>query len=320
MAEVSIKDTEALFRRLVSLGQAKYGLSAVPALRHNLINLGTLLLILLALAGLTYLNTMAPWGFVILMSLGYAYLFVVLVSFVPHEAGHATFIKARSKRVARFFNAFFGRMVCLPFGLSFSVDWQGNHYAHHKEPIVSTDPQIPPERILYGKALYRKALAIMFVPGFSIFSRFVPMQYKKDGKKLAGLGVLLVWSVVIWVCVRQNHSSLLIALYYGLTISSAYGFFKESIEHQREVSSIFKSRTYLFPGHRILMPIHANYHFEHHLNSSIPWYNLPSFHNEIFPIIPEDVRSRIYDFRVADMIAAASGGTRDSMRDYAAGK
>jgi fatty acid desaturase len=248
----------------------------------------------------------------------YAYLFVVLTSLVPHEAGHAIFIKTKNKRLAKFFNEFFGRLICLPFALSFSFDWKRNHYEHHRDPIGSDDPQIPPERILYGKALYRKALALSFIPGYPGVSRFAPMRYTKKNKELAELGGLVFWVAAGWFLYKHHQAVTAAAIVVGLGLSTGYGFFKESIEHQRDVPSIFRTRTYLYPFHRIWMPVHTNYHFEHHLNSSVPWYNLPRFHEEIFPLIPDPIRAQLYDRSLADLIKTAAGRRREEMLAFSA--
>ena len=58
-----------------------------------------------------------------------------------------------------------------------------------------------------------------------------------------------------------------------------------------------RSRTSHFPLRRLLMPFNISLHFEHHLNSGIPWYELPRYERALAGVVPAEIQREVYHRR-----------------------
>jgi fatty acid desaturase len=99
------------------------------------------------------------------------------------------------------------------------------------------------------------------------------------------------------------------ALAYGLQVLAALNQLKGSLEHGGEIAfdpdRLLRSRSSMVPLQRLLPMFYVTiYHFEHHLNYAVPWYDLPRYHRDVHALVPPDLRGEIFN---ADLLAQLAG-------------
>lgn len=93
---------------------------------------------------------------------------------------------------------------------------------------------------------------------------------------------------------------------------------RQSLEHggpiSREKNPFLRTRTTLSRWRVFLAPLNISYHFEHHLNPLVPWYNLKQYSKEIQKVIPDELKSTFYNKnQVFNQLAGHLPGVQKSL-------
>ncbi len=258
---------------------------------HNRINL----LATLAVASI-FVGTIALGAFLpVLVYLPLAIVIFGCIYFavnilVIHECSHNMFVLSRDRERQKRLNRLLGRMAALPFMTDYIRHWEKGHTIHHLRPCEADDPQ--DRDPITGAALMRKYLILLLIP-LSFMAMNPSRQYPGNlGRAAAGiflwwlpLGALTTW-LVGW--------PVPVAMFLGLQVTMILNMTKKAQEHggglAQEPDFTLRSRTYLYPLSPVTSPFNINYHFEHHANFNVPWYDLRRYHARLLDIVPEQLK------------------------------
>lgn len=277
--------------------------------KHNLINLSVFAAALCLVAAVCTAGLyIAPLPYVLLASPVLGFAFFCLYVLVIHEASHGMFLLADKHKTRIALNRAFGWPVSLFFFTHYGKLWEVGHLEHHVRPIEENDPQSL-NRVT-GPKFFLGVLALLFVPGYVFIQRvFVRSKLQQKGSSWwipfvslaifgsigAALGVAIGW----WVP---------LAMLMGMQILSALNELKGALEHGGEIAfhpePLLRSRTSLFTLRPLVMPLNISMHFEHHLNHTVPWYELVNYHRAILPLVPEEIRDNLFN---RDLISQVLG-------------
>jgi fatty acid desaturase len=275
---------------VVKVGK-KYHVKKQSKLRHCTTNLLFATGLWMCVAALLWCATIAPmWLYpVISILLGSCFFghFILII----HECSHNMFLVTSNKKQTVNWNYQIGKWSSVPFMTAYDQHWGKGHVIHHLRPCESDDPQNPDP--LDGKRLLRKLLIVWLVPfGFAPANPSSKYENRLMRMVLGGL----VWAPIIWMMATIKPSSLLV-IYGGFVIVTTLNLLKIAQEHGSGLATVkdplLRSRTYFYPFAFLFSPFNIHYHFEHHVSFMVPWYLLPSFHNEIKAIVPQEMRSLI---------------------------
>lgn len=217
-----------------------------------------------------------------------------------HDFAHYRFIadKSRSEWVGDIF---------LAWPLFTTVDgYRQNHLAHHRYTNTDQDPdwviKLGTRQFTFPQEF---SYAIMNLAGYfvgissvrdlrSLMSRLSAGEPAARSRRLARLAFyLLVMAVIVatgtwkgfllyWVA---PYLSVFLLVLYVRSVAEHFG----SMDYEHELTS---SRTVLpYWWERLFFaPHHVNYHLDHHLYPSVPFYNLPQLHTALLAD-PEYARS-----------------------------
>ena len=264
--------------------------------RHNAVNLACTALVVGVIGTTMWAGQHVAWPLYLPLAaiiFGWAYfgLFILVI----HEASHGMFLVGTDRRRAQRWNTMSGWAVSVFFGVHYRKHWAEGHLEHHVRPLEPTDPQrfsLP-----IGKALASTALRYFFIPGYLFYDRTVGRKRHKGGKSASTRGAIVafvgIWSVMLPTVTITLGWPVAVAMFWGLHILAIWNLAKGGLEHGgaigQEPDPMFRSRTSLFPGRRLIMPFNITLHFEHHLNFTVPWYDLWRFHKELRAIAPPEV-------------------------------
>ncbi|MEM7792877.1 MAG: fatty acid desaturase [Cyanobacteria bacterium P01_C01_bin.118] len=273
---------------------------------HNIFNLSVLCLILSWVGGLVYLGSiLTTWLYIPLGALGFGLSYFMLIILVVHEASHQMFIILKNSKRARVWNRLFGWLVCIPFGINYSQHWEIGHLIHHSYPVEPQDPQNCPETIHTGATLWRYLTKVMLVPGYALLRPGstcpTAKPYSQDWTLTAGaaISIITIGLLEIYCC----HWTVAVAAILGIQILVALNILKIAMEHGGDVGKrdyyFLRSCSSFFPFRKIFMPLNITLHFEHHLNCSVPWYDLLRYHNNLQEIVPDEFKSLLFKSNIA---------------------
>ncbi|MBC7545296.1 MAG: fatty acid desaturase [Candidatus Sericytochromatia bacterium] len=298
----------AWLRECMAQGKHYHWIRKAP-LGHNLLNVGiyaaTFALIAATIAAGGRFH---PGLYIPVASLIFALSFFSLFILVVHEASHDMFVIAKDNARRRFWNRVFGWSVALPFGVHYIRHWEEGHTIHHLHPIEAEDPQA--FNRITGPALWKMAAIFLIVPGYAFVHRIISKRSVTQTR--TGPGVLIGFFAV-WVPLMVLTGALIawtvpVALLLGLQITLVLNQFKGALEHGGEIAfepnPLLRSRTSFFPFRNLLMPWNITLHFEHHLNFSVPWYDLVRYHRDIRGLVPAELQSEIFN---RDILAQLNG-------------
>lgn len=276
--------------------------------RHNLINLGSLLLVVLGFVATGALAGALPWWAGIpLGAILFGPLLFSLFILVIHECSHAMFLLARDAERVRALNHLLGDLAAALVFTNYRLHWEKGHTAHHLHP---TEPEIDPQNPdpLDGPRLERKLAFLAVVPGYAFMANpsgkyaFAPLRF------FAALGF---WALVALALGAAFGWPAAVALLLGWNVVAALNLLKIAQEHgsalRHEPDPWLRSRTYFYPLWPVFSPFNINYHFEHHLNFSVPWYLLPAYHRKIMGLVPEEIRPYLLTRGAAEYVEQAAG-------------
>lgn len=299
----------------------KYHFRTKTPLRHNAINAVSLLTILGSIAGtISVANAVTPWLYVPIAAAMFGLLYFGLFILVVHEASHGMLWLSADKARTKRWNARSGWFIATIFGVHYEKHWEVGHLEHHVRPLEPSDPQrfsIPIQRDLWSKVL-----KILLIPGFLFYDRTVGRAQTKSGKSSSSKPTIIAF-VVTWVGILTAASllsgaPLALAMLGGIHVLGIWNLVKGGLEHGgaigKEADTFFRSRTTMFLGRRILMPFNITLHFEHHLNFTVPWYDLVRYQADLQSIVPEVVLAEVVNSRPLAQLSGALGGLSPQAR------
>ena len=269
--------------------------------KHNLINLSVFfgvwaLIGATAAAGAFITN---PLLYVPVATCVFGYAFFCLYILVIHEASHGMLILAGTRKQRLFWNRLFAWPISLLFITHYKKLWEVGHLEHHVRPIEEDDPQSL-NRIT-GPRLFTGIMALLLIPGYVLIQRvFVRAKLQQKGSSwwVPVVGVLMFGGMLALAGVFISPWVSL-ALLMGVQLLSALNELKGALEHGGAIAfhpePLMRSRTSFFPGRHLIMPLNISLHFEHHLNHTVPWYELMNYHHAILPLVPEELRDNIFN-------------------------
>ena len=301
--------------RAAILAGHRYHFRHKTPLAHNAINLGALALLLAGIAAVIFASPrIDPLLYVPVAAVAFGVLYFGLFVLVVHEASHQMFLLSGSRQRRRRMNRIAGSCVAVLFATHYRKHWEEGHLEHHVRPLEPDDPQ--QHNILTGRPLLVRLLANLFVPGFLFLERTIFRTRRAGGKSTSSRGVILAF-VAIWAALLAAVGTFVgapaaLALFLGVHVLSALNQIKGALEHGgaigREPDPYLRSRSTLFALRHLIMPFNVTLHFEHHLNYSVPWYDLPRYQRDLRAIVPATVLAGVINERPLAQLRGRLGG------------
>jgi fatty acid desaturase len=271
---------------------------------HNCINCLALSLILFGIVQLSFLSAYISLLIYLPTAIfGFGILQFMLFILVIHEASHNMFLVFKSIERTRFWNRFFGWTIAAFYGIEYVKHWEIGHQIHHYDTIKENDPQNCSNTIYSGSALFEYAVKVLLLPGYCQFLRKydqceAPRYYGLNLKLLAGQ--IILWGLFVTASALYLSWAVPVAVFLGIQVVSALNQFKIAMEHGgnigRHEQLFLRSCSSFFPLRWLLMPLNISLHFEHHLNSCVPWYDLMNYHRELEKIVPAEIRPQVFHY------------------------
>lgn len=281
--------------------------------RHNLIGVAVLVVVALGIAGLIAIQAAADrWALVPVIGVALGLCYYTLLGIPVHEASHGMMFLSRDAGRRKRWNTAIGWVCALPFGIHYRRHWAEGHVTHHIHPLEDDDPQALNR--LTGRPLLFVLALLLLVPGAALVHRFTVKRPTGYGGSSAGVfaAFAAIWSLVLVVSTVAWGAKVAVALAYGLQVLAALNQLKGALEHGGEIAfdpdRLLRSRSSMFPL-RALLPMFfvTIYHFEHHLNYAVPWYDLPRYHRDIYRLVPADLRPAIFNAELYAQLAGEKG-------------
>ncbi len=266
-----------------------------PPLRHNLINLAAAAGVLGAVGGVMALGGVLPPALYLPLAvpaLGALYFSVFVL--IIHECSHNMFLihsdQERTKRI----NHWIGIAAAMPLFTDYVNHWEKGHIYHHLHPCEEGDKQHV--HTYTGARLWRTLLKLLLIPGYAVTLN--PSKgYPGSAKRVAI--TLVMWAGFIALTGLLISWTVPVAFVLAFNVVQMLNLLKKSQEHgdglEDEPDPIFRTRTYFNPLRSLGSPFNISYHFEHHLNFSVPWYNLPAYHKLVYALTPAPLRPLLYN-------------------------
>jgi fatty acid desaturase len=284
--------------------------------RHNAIGMAVPTLVAIAGAGLLELTRVVDtWAYVPIAGVGFGLLYYTLLGIPVHEASHGMMFVSRDPARRKRWNTLIGWTCALPFGIHYRRHWAEGHVTHHIHPIEDDDPQAFNRST--GPALARVLALLLLVPGAALVHRFTVKRQTGYGGSSFGVFAAFValWAVALPAAGAVYGWKAALALAYGLQVLAALNQLKGALEHGGEIAfdphRLLRSRSSLFPF-RLLLPMFyvTIYHFEHHLNYAVPWYDLPHYHRDVARLMPAALKPDIFNEDLLAQLAGHKGRIR----------
>lgn len=289
---------------------------------HNATNLAVLTL---TLGGIFLLleasHVLSAWLYLLLAPLGFGLLYFVLFILVVHEASHGMFLLSANRTLERWLNRISGWAVCACFGVHYAKHWERGHVEHHVRPLEDNDPQR--FSIWVGAALWGQVFKTLFIPGYLFYARTAGRTKTAKGKSSSSKHLLvmaaLFWTTSITITTWVYGWAAGVAIFLGMHVLQSLNALKGGLEHGGaigdEPNPFARSRTTLFVGRHLLMPLNITLHFEHHLNFTVPWYDLGRYHRELKSVVPPEVWNAVINHAPLAQLKDTLGGLSPQARE-----
>jgi len=222
------------------------------------------------------------WGYAIafvLMGRGFALLLIL-----SHEAAHRLLLRDRR------LNDFVGRWLLAYPGFTPLDAYRRSHMAHHRDEMGPDEPDLglyrgyPITRASMRRKLVRDAV------GISGWKNLRPLftSLRRPSSRPVAARILGVQLLLLGAAVAAGRWWLYPLLWLGpwLTVWRVINRLRAIAEHGGLVRSPDRRlTTHVVHQHPLarfwMVPYHTGWHLAHHVDSGIPWRNLPRLHDEL---------------------------------------
>ncbi len=235
-----------------------------------------------------------------------------------HEMGHNTAFKTQ------WVNDVVYRLSSFMLWREATV-WRWSHDRHHTDTIVVGRDM----EIAFQRPTSRRQLVKTFsgVGALSFWPRILrhagggrdrevaafmpesewPAVHREARQYVAIQGLVIIACFMLWTPLPL----LLVGLptVYGMWLMVFFGITQHAGLQENVLDHRLNTRTvYMNPVFRFLY-LNMNYHIEHHMFPTVPYYNLPALHAEVKPFLPEPVPNTMAAYR--ELLGAMSAQRTD---------
>jgi len=288
--------------------------------KHNVLNLSLMAGILGGLLMVFRAGSwMHPLLYILIAAFAVGTLTFGLFCLVIHECSHNMFVLHANHRWTRRLNRWIGVAIATPMFTDYVRHWEIGHRIHHRHTGESVDPQYA--HTFAGPELKRHLLRLAFIPGYAML---LNPSRKYPESKIIKLVAVVLWAGFIAFSLRFLSWQVPVATFLGFNVLQALNLVKKYLEHggglNAEPDPAFRTRTYFSPMGSWSSPFNINYHFEHHLNHTIPWYDLPAYHSKVAAIVPPEVHPLVFSRHYFDYLRGERPEYTADTRDLISGK
>jgi len=230
-----------------------------------------------------------------------------------HDAAHGTLFRTR------WLNDRFADLVCAAPVWSDTARYRRHHLAHHAHTGTERDPDLALAlvepmsrgslarkiaRDLLGATGLKRVVGLVMIDlellAFDVSGRARRLPYRglafhaRSGLRhlwkpaLANVALALVagWTYAAWAVAYLTTFSLVVRV-RSLAEHAGMARGEDPLRNTRSTHAGVLARA-------IFAPLHVNYHLEHHLLPTVPWFRLPALHRRVAEQIPTSSRARGY--------------------------
>jgi fatty acid desaturase len=240
--------------------------------------LGAWLQLTLTVAGAIWLSHPLGWAAAYLL-MGRAY---VRFAILGHEAAHRLLFSKKSV------NDFVGKWFLAYVAFTPIEAYRRSHMAHHKEEFGPEEPDmnlyrgypIPPDSM--RRKLVRDAF---FISGYKNLKPLVQLAWKRNPVALQILAAQVVL-LLGFTAIGRPELYLFLWLLPQMSVWRVFNRLRSIAEHGGMTRSTDRRET----THHVeqswlarfwIVPYNTGWHLAHHVDSGIPWRNLPKLHEEL---------------------------------------
>lgn len=257
----------------------------------------------------SWASILLTWGLIVLtfaLAIYYPNPLVWLVAFVlmarhqlslsilMHDAAHKRLFKDIT------WNDYLGQFLLASPVLFSLTAYRNFHLKHHQDPLAPDDPDLsltggyPIPRASFYRKLFRDITGqsyFKFIKYFISKSRSEKSRSVKSGGVRTGpnfqvvVASMVAANLLIWGALAvSGHGWLYLTLWLLPTMTMLQVLLRirgvaEHAGYQQNDDQRLNARTIINPLQTFFFaPNNVNYHIEHHVYPSIPWYNLPKVH------------------------------------------
>jgi fatty acid desaturase len=281
-------------RELISAGSPHHYLKKDPW-THNLLNGGMAGLLVVGIIVVLWAGLfLHPLLYLPLAALALGNLYFGLFILVIHECSHNMFMVSRDRQRGRRLNHWIGRGVSVILFTNYIEHWEHGHRVHHLRPGEPEDTQS--EGTLTGPPLRWTLTRLALIPGYAAVLN--PSKRYASSRPIIRRAIAF-WAVFAAVCLWLGAWPLPVAAIMAFNVLQGLNLIKKSLEHGagllEEPDPLFRTQTYFTPLGRLISPFNINYHFEHHLNFTVPWYDLPRYHARVAAMVPDALHEHVFN-------------------------
>ncbi|MEL6342972.1 MAG: fatty acid desaturase [Myxococcota bacterium] len=287
--------------------------------RHNRLNLSMLAILLTGLALIFWAGTwMTALLYLPLAAVGVGTICFALFTLVIHECSHNMFVLHKDRKFSKKLNRWIGVTIATPMFTDYVRHWEIGHLVHHRKTGEAVDRQY--DYTFSGPELRRQVIRLLLIPGYAMV--FNPSRRYPESRWVR-LAAIAVWAVFIAFSLAFLSWKVPVGVLLGFNVLQALNLMKKSLEHggglNAEPDPSFRTRTYFSPLGAWSAPFNINYHFEHHLNHTVPWYDLPAYHSRVAALVPPQLHPLIYSHDYFEYLAGIRPEYSQTTRDMITG-
>jgi fatty acid desaturase len=230
-----------------------------------------------------------------------------------HDAAHGTLFRTR------WLNDHVADLVCAAPVWSDTARYRRHHLAHHAHTGTERDPDLSlaldkpmsrgslarkVARDLLGSTGLKRVVGLLLIDlellafdvsgrarrlpyrGFAVHARAGLRHLWKPALANIVLAALAGWTYAAWAVAYLTTFSLVVRV-RSLAEHAGMARGEDPLRNTRSTRAGVLART-------IFAPLHVNYHLEHHLLPTVPWFRLPALHRRLAAQIPASSSARGY--------------------------
>ncbi len=230
-----------------------------------------------------------------------------------HDAAHGTLFRTR------WLNERFADLVCAAPVWSDTARYRRHHLAHHAHTGTERDPDLSlalaepmsrrslarkVARDLLGSTGLKRVVGLVLIDlellAFDVSGRARRLPYRgfaaharaglrhlwKPALANVALAAIAGWTYAAWAVAYLTTFSLVVRV-RSLAEHAGMARGDDPLHNTRSTHAGVLARA-------IFAPLHVNYHLEHHLLPTVPWFRLPALHRRLAGEIPASSRARGY--------------------------